>query len=82
MRYLHLLFSRFGTTVSRWILERRLERCRRELVVTGPHKNITEVAFKWGFNDAAHFSRVFKKRYGVPPREYRGGKAARRAPVE
>ncbi len=76
LRYLHLLFARFGTTVSRWILDRRLERCRRELLVAGPHKNITDVAFAWGFNDAAHFSRVFKKRYGAPPREYRGRRAA------
>jgi AraC-like DNA-binding protein len=77
LRYLHLLFGRLGTTVSRWILDRRLERCRRELVVAGPHKNITEVAFSWGFNDTAHFSRVFKKRYGVAPREYRRGSGAR-----
>lgn len=76
LRYLHLLFARFGTTVSRWILDCRLERCRRELVVAGPHKNITDVAFGWGFNDTAHFSRVFKKRYGVTPREYRGGRVA------
>jgi AraC family transcriptional activator of tynA and feaB len=82
LRYLHLLFARFGTTVSRWILYRRLERCRRELAVAGPHKNITEVAFGCGFNDAAHFSRVFKNRYGVTPREYRAGKAARRTWVE
>jgi AraC family transcriptional regulator, positive regulator of tynA and feaB len=82
LRYLHLLFARFGTSVSRWILDRRLERCRRELVVAGPHKNITDVAFAWGFNDAAHFSRVFKNRYGVTPREYRRGKAARRMSVE
>ncbi|MCD4720586.1 MAG: helix-turn-helix domain-containing protein [Desulfobacula sp.] len=71
IRYLHLLFSNEDRTISRWILERRLERCRRDLVVTGPHKNITETALAWGFNDGAHFSRVFKKRYKVSPREYR-----------
>ena len=71
IRYLHLLFAKEDRTVSRWILERRLERCRRDLMVAGPHKNITETAFAWGFNDGAHFSRVFKKRYGVSPREYR-----------
>ncbi len=26
---------------------------------------------KWGFGDAAHFSRVFKATYGVSPREFR-----------
>jgi AraC family transcriptional activator of tynA and feaB len=74
LRYLHLLFSREGVTVSRLILDRRLAKCHRELVVAGPHKNITEVALNWGFNDAAHFSRAFKKRYGMSPRDYRQGK--------
>lgn len=71
VRYLHLLFKDDSFSVSRWILERRLERCRRELVRSGLRKNITEVAFCWGFNDSAHFSRVFRKRYGLSPREYR-----------
>ncbi len=71
VRYLHLLFKEESFSVSRWILERRLERCRRELARVGLCKNITEVAFRWGFNDSAHFSRTFKKRYGLSPREYR-----------
>ena len=71
VRYLHLLFKAESLTVSRWILDRRLERCRRDLIRTGFRKNVTEVAFRWGFNDSAHFSRVFKKRYGISPREFR-----------
>jgi AraC-like DNA-binding protein len=30
--------------------------------------NITEVAFRWGFNDMAHFSRAFKAHYGASAR--------------
>ncbi len=71
VRYLHLLFQEESFSVSRWILERRLEHCRRELIRAGLRKNITEVSFRWGFNDSAHFSRAFKKRYGLSPREYR-----------
>ena len=71
VRYLHLLFKTESLTVSRWILERRLEHCRRDLIRTGARKNVTEVAFRWGFNDSAHFSRVFKKRYGISPRDFR-----------
>lgn len=74
IRYLHLLFEKEDQTVSQWIQGRRLEKCRRDLVVSGPSKNITETAFTWGFNDAAHFSRVFKKQFGVSPRDYRKSK--------
>ena len=74
-RYLHLLFSGERATVSKWIQVRRLEKCRRDLIVLDQRKNITDVAFTWGFNDMAHFSQVFKKRYGLSPREYRRGGA-------
>jgi AraC-like DNA-binding protein len=70
--YLHKLFRAEGTTVSRWIRERRLEHCRRDL--TDPTKfglPVSAVAARWGFVDAAHFSRLFKTNFGVPPREYR-----------
>lgn len=31
---------------------------------------VKDVAFQWGFNDTAHFSRVFKKRFGQTPFQY------------
>ena len=71
-RYLHMLFKPESMTVSRWIWERRLERCRQDLAnpqLAG--MNITEIAFRWGFNDSAHFSRAFKQRFGHSPRDYR-----------
>lgn len=71
-RYLHLLFEDGGTSVSNWVRERRLERCRDDIhcsVTTG--KTITEIAYAWGFNDLSHFSKAFKKQFGVSPREYR-----------
>ena len=71
LRYLHQLFAHEELTVSRWVQQRRLERCRRELAAAGRHRNITELALAWGFADGAHFSRVFKRRYGLSPREYR-----------
>ncbi|GAA3093556.1 helix-turn-helix domain-containing protein [Streptosporangium carneum] len=70
--YLHKLFRMEGTTVSRFIRERRLEHCRRDLV--DPEQwslSVSTVAAHWGFVDAAHFSRLFKATYGVSPREYR-----------
>lgn len=71
-RYLHKLFHEEGTTVSAWIRERRLDHCRRDLrdplQVSRP---VSAIAARWGFLDAAHFSRLFKAAYGASPREYR-----------
>lgn len=70
VRSLHLLFSHRNTTVSRCIIERRLERCRSDLVAK-PHASITEIAFSWGFSDMAHFSRAFRRQYNETARDYR-----------
>jgi AraC-like DNA-binding protein len=72
VRHLHRLFLSKGCTVADWIRVRRLERCRADLL--DPRfgdKNITEIAFYWGFSDSAHFSRCFKKEFGICPRMFR-----------
>ncbi|WP_293694589.1 helix-turn-helix domain-containing protein [uncultured Agrococcus sp.] len=72
VRTLHAQFSRAGTTVSTWIRERRLERCRTDLGDAALlHRSVSEIATRWGFNDAAHFSRVFRAAFGMPPSAYR-----------
>lgn len=65
-RYLHMLFSDRGTTVSDYIWQARLQNCRQELEAHGG-KTITDVAFSWGFSSSSHFSRVFRKYFGVVP---------------
>jgi AraC-like DNA-binding protein len=71
-RLLYNLFEEQGTSVGRWIRERRLERCRRDLLDPAlGHVPASAIAMGWGFADAAHFSRVFRARYGLPPGEYR-----------
>ena len=72
VRYLHSLFHAEGTTVASWVRERRLERCRRDLedpALAG--RCVHAVASSWGFDDPAHFSKVFKAAYGEPPGEHR-----------
>jgi AraC-like DNA-binding protein len=70
--YLHKIFRAEGTTVSRYVREQRLERCRHDLLDPGwRHTAVSTIGARWGFFDAAHFSRVFKAAYGVAPREYR-----------
>jgi AraC-like DNA-binding protein len=65
-RYLHMLFSERGTTISDYIRQARLQNCRQELE-TQAGKSITDVAFSWGFSSSSHFSRVFRKYFGVAP---------------
>lgn len=69
-RYLHLIFAENGGTVSGYIRERRLLRCCEELELRRG-RSLTEIAHDWGFCDGAHFSRAFKKRFGLPPKLWR-----------
>lgn len=65
-RYLHMLFSDRGITVSDYIWRARLQHCRQELE-TQAGKTITDIAFSWGFSSSSHFSRVFRKYFGFSP---------------
>lgn len=71
-RYLRLLFSQEEETISRYITRRRLEEATRELTdATWRGTTITDIAYHWGFGDAAHFSRSFREQFGSSPRHYR-----------
>ncbi|GAA2043616.1 helix-turn-helix domain-containing protein [Agromyces tropicus] len=67
-RHLHAIFHEEGLTVSSWIRSRRLDRCRRELAdPLAAGRPVARVAARWGFADAAHFSRAFRAEFGEPP---------------
>lgn len=73
-RHLHSVFHEADTTVSSWIRRRRLERCRRDF--RDPilaDRSVGAIAARWGFLDAAHFSRIFRAAFGEPPTAYRRG---------
>ena len=72
VRHLYRLFELQGTTVAAWIRHRRLERCRKDLA--DPALSAVPagaVATRWGLPDPAHFGRLFRRTYGLPPAEYR-----------
>lgn len=72
IRYIQRLFSEEDCTVSKYIRRQRLDGCKRQLADPAwLNHSITEIAFNWGFNSSAHFSRVFKEEYGINAREYR-----------
>lgn len=70
--YLHRLFQGVDRSVSGYVREYRLERCRDQLASPlHDGEQITEIALRWGFNDLPHFSRAFRQQFGVSPRAYR-----------
>lgn len=71
-RYVQKLFENAGETFAHYLRLRRLERCRAELIdPLYAHLSITDICYRWGFNDSAHFSRAFHEQYGSSPRAHR-----------
>lgn len=68
LRYLHALFKPSGMSVSEWIWNRRLQRSY-DALARGRVASVTAAAFESGFASSAHFSTLFRRRYGVSPRE-------------
>lgn len=58
----------YNMAPSKWLATRRLELAKNRL--TASQKTIREIAFDCGFENASHFSRVFKQVYGVSPASY------------
>ncbi len=59
-----------GFTPMEYLEKLRIGRAQ-ELLLSQPRMNLKEIAQTVGYDDPAYFSRVFRKRAGVPPREYR-----------
>lgn len=71
-RYLRALLQAHGTSLRLLLLQQRLERCREALLdPLHRHRTASDIAYAWGFNSSAHFTRVFRARYGLPPAGYR-----------
>lgn len=70
---LYRLFRDAGG-IAFYIREQRLRRCFADLVSERSREmQIAEIAWRWGFTDAAHFSRLFRDRFGCPPSDARAG---------
>jgi acetamidase/formamidase/AraC-like DNA-binding protein len=77
-RYLQKLFEGVGDNFTHYVRERRLQRAGADLSNPAEaHRSISEIAYRYGFADSAHFSRTFRHRFGLPPREFRQQEAER-----
>lgn len=62
--------------VQAYVMSERLERARVTLGDPLFKDGIQNLALRFGFSDSSHFSRSFRKRYGMTPRDYRHLRAA------
>ncbi|MEP7301219.1 MAG: helix-turn-helix domain-containing protein [Caldimonas sp.] len=72
LRLLQRLFAAEGSSLSDFICEQRLLRCRRDLqdpLHSG--RTVTDIALSWGFNESSQFSRAFRRRFGCTPSDAR-----------
>lgn len=58
-----------GVTPRAWLIEARLQKAARMLAYQG--KTVEQIASDCGFNCPFHFSRSFKRRFGLAPVNYR-----------
>jgi AraC family transcriptional regulator len=54
-----------GRAPHQYLLSMRLEKARR--LLDGPSVNLSDIAHRTGFADQAHFTRLFKRAYGITP---------------
>ncbi len=73
-RQLYNAFAEEPDGVAGYILARRLEACRRTFDDrASSQRSITDIALEFGFQNMAHFSRVFRAHLGMAPSDYRRG---------
>lgn len=75
-RSVQSVFERMSATASGYILDQRLRLAKTLLRDDSRRTSITAVAYDCGFNDSAYFSRSFRKRFGITPRDYSRGNGA------
>ncbi len=70
--YLYRLFKKqFGVSLREWLIQFRLEKSLE--MMDNTEKSTTSIAHSVGFYDLPHFTKAFKKAYGISPKAYRKG---------
>ncbi|MCR4940451.1 MAG: AraC family transcriptional regulator [Treponemataceae bacterium] len=63
-----LFRSLYGTSLHRYVQNKRLEKAASILVDGGV--NISEAAIKSGYTNMSHFSKEFQKKFGISPKKF------------
>ena len=66
-----MLNAETGQPTAQFIRNYRLDIAKKMIVDNGANRNITEIAYRVGFNDPKYFTRCFTKQYGVSPTSFR-----------
>lgn len=72
-RTVHRAFAATGDTVGSMVRAQRLAAARKDLVNTTA--SIAAIAHRWGFCDASHLGREFRREFSMPPGDYRAAYA-------
>lgn len=69
--YISTIFKKeMGVSISEYILNYRLS-VAKNLLISSPESPISEIAHFTGFYDSAHFSKCFKRSFGITAKQYR-----------
>ncbi len=63
---IYRLFEQHGG-VAAFIRSERLRRCHGDLLRSSSPHAVSAIAARYGFYDGSHFSRIFRRRYGIAP---------------
>lgn len=66
-----MLNAEAGQPTAQFIRNYRLDIAKKMITEKVANRNITEIAYRVGFNDPKYFSRCFTKQYGVSPSSYK-----------
>ena len=72
VRYANSLLAEEHTSLERYIVLRRLQRCYDALVDPAQlRRTVSDIAYSYGFSNMSHFTRRFKEQFGCLPRDCR-----------
>jgi AraC-like DNA-binding protein len=75
--HLYRVFAAKGESVANYVRELRLQRAYHLLTHGDPSKEqIGDIAYRCGFEDPVHFTRLFRQRFGLTPSELRSSVAS------